>query len=124
MVDTALASGSTGYVVELPPGASATSPATCAPTLTTLLPLGRMDAQQAGGSPSADAGSMYVSLAGSSVLGVPLPIVGSQGWTITSPVSLLPLGLLGSENVDFTVTSNLKVGNLEVYNLWVDPRMF
>jgi hypothetical protein len=118
VVKATLADGTSGYVLDLPPGASATSPATCAPS---LLPLGRMMTRSTG-APSGDA-SMYVSLAGSSVLGTPLPIVGTGGWTLTAPTSILPAGLLPEPNIDFTIVSTAQVGDVQIYDLWVDPRM-
>ena len=52
-----------------------------------------------------------------------MPVLGTQGWTVTVPVSsqVLPQFVWGA--LDFTVTSKLTVGNMEVYNLYVDPRM-
>jgi hypothetical protein len=119
VVATTLADGSAGYVLDLPPGASATSPVMC---VNGLRPSARMITRMVGAPPS-DGASMYVSLAGSSVLGYTIPILGTRGWNIPAPINLLPVSIPGLNQVDFTVVSHAKAGDLELYNLYVDPRM-
>jgi hypothetical protein len=72
---------------------------------------------------SASTTSIFATAQGTSVLGTPVPVLGTQGWTITLPVSsnVLPQFVWGL--LDFTVTSKVTVGNTEVYYLYVDPRM-
>jgi len=72
---------------------------------------------------SADTTSIYATAQGTSVLGTPVPVLGTQGWTLTVPVgsNVLPQFVWGA--LDFTVTSKLTVGDMEVYYLYVDPRM-
>jgi hypothetical protein len=72
---------------------------------------------------SAQTTSIFATAQGTSLLGIPVPVLGTQGWTITVPVSskVLPQFVWGA--LDFTVTSKLTVGNMEVYNLYLDPRM-
>lgn len=117
IVKTTLADGKTGTVLDLPAGASATSPRTCAASVA------RMMTRTVGGAPSGST-SMYFSLAGTSLLGIPLPLLGSQGWTLTVPLNLMPvLSLLGLDDFDFTFVSSAKVGDFQIYNLYLDPRM-
>ena len=72
---------------------------------------------------SAETTSIFATAQGTSLLGIPVPVLGTQGWTITVPVSskVLPQFVWGA--LDFTVTSKLTVGKMEVYNLYLDPRM-
>jgi hypothetical protein len=72
---------------------------------------------------SANTTSIYATAQGTSLLGTPVPVLGTQGWTITVPVGshVLPQFVWGL--LDFTVTSELTVGNMEVYYLYLDPRM-
>lgn len=72
---------------------------------------------------SAQTTSIFATAQGTSLLGIPVPVLGTQGWTITVPVSsnVLPQFVWGA--LDFTVTSKLTVGNMEVYYLYLDPRM-
>lgn len=72
---------------------------------------------------SADTTSIYATAQGTSLLGIPVPVLGTQGWTLTVPVGsqVLPQFVWGV--LDFTVTSKVTVGDLEVYYLYLDPRM-
>jgi hypothetical protein len=72
---------------------------------------------------SADTTSIYATAQGTSVLGIPVPVLGTRGWTLTVPVGskVLPQFVWGV--LDFTVTSKVTVGDVEVYYLYLDPRM-
>ena len=70
-----------------------------------------------------DSTSLYASLAGTSVLGVPVPVLGTQGYTLTLPVNEAVVPQFVWNAIDFTVVSSARVGNLEIYNLDVDPHM-
>jgi hypothetical protein len=72
---------------------------------------------------SADTTSIFATAQGTSLLGTPVPILGTQGWTLTVPVdsNVLPQFVWGV--LDFTITSKLTVGDIEVYHLYLDPRM-
>src|SRR5271168_956433 len=72
---------------------------------------------------SANTTSIYATAQGTSLLGTPVPVLGTQGWTLTVPVgsNVLPQFVWGL--LDFTVTSKLTVGDMEVYYLYIDPRM-
>ena len=60
---------------------------------------------------------------GTSVLGIPVPVLGTDEWTITLPVGSEVLPQFVWEGLDFTVTSELTVGDLQIYHLYLDPRM-
>jgi hypothetical protein len=74
-------------------------------------------------SASADTTSIYATAQGTSVLGIPVPVLGTRGWTVTVPVGshVLPQFVWGL--LDFTVTSRVTVGSTEVCYLYLDPRM-
>ncbi len=121
IVKTKLADGTTGNVLDLPPGARAVSPPTC---VATLFPSERMMTRYVGGGSNSST-SLTLGPVNLGLLGVvSVPIFGSQGWTLSAPITLPLPGLLsGLTQVDFTFTSSAKVGDLQVYNLYVDPRM-
>ena len=71
----------------------------------------------------AETTSIYATAQGTSLLGTPVPILGTRGWTLTLPISskVLPQFVWGA--LDFTVTSQLTLGNTRIYYLDLDPRM-
>jgi len=84
-----------------------------------------VSAASASSSGAAGSGSttIFATAQGTSLLGTEVPVLGTQGYTLTLPVnsSLVPQSV---ENLlDFTVTSEVTVGNVEVLNLYLDPRM-
>lgn len=117
IVSTTLAHGTTGSVLDLPPGSSATSPSMC---VSTGYPLARMFAQTLGSRPT-NAVKFYVSSAGSKVLGPGMPVLGTPTWSLTPPVNVAP-GNSAAEQVDFTFVSNANT-DVQIYDLNVDPRM-
>jgi hypothetical protein len=72
---------------------------------------------------SANSTSIFATAQGTSVLGTPVPVLGTEGWTITVPVGsdVLPHFVWGL--LDFTITSRVTVGGMEVCFLYIDPRM-
>lgn len=67
--------------------------------------------------------SVYATAQGTSLLGYELPVIGTQGLTVTLPVntSFVPSSLTNA--LDFTVDAPLTLGSLSLANLDVDPRM-
>ena len=86
------------------------------------LPVSAASASSSGAAGS-DSTTIFATAQGTSLLGTEVPVLGTQGYTLTLPVnsSLVPQSV---ENLlDFTVTSEVTVGNVEVLNLYLDPRM-
>jgi hypothetical protein len=67
--------------------------------------------------------SIFATAQGTSLLGTEVPVLGTQGYTLTVPVGTKVVPQFVSNLLDFTVTSEVTVGNVQVYNLYVDPRM-
>jgi hypothetical protein len=118
VISTTLADGANGLVLDLPPGSSATSPTMC---VESGEPFARMITRMTGTSASSNATTFYVTAAGSTQLGSGMPVLGKTGWAESPPDNVFPGG--GAEDVYFTFRSNAKVGDLQVYDLFVDPRM-
>src|SRR5579875_3922887 len=113
-----LADGSIGLVLDLPPGSSATSPVMC---VESGEPYARMVTRMVGTTASSNATTFYVTPAGSTKLGSGMPVLGGTQWAESPPDNVYPGS--GSEDVYFTYKSNVKFGDLQVYNLFVDPHM-
>ena len=52
-----------------------------------------------------------------------MPVLGTQGWYITVPVKSTVLPQFVWDALDFTVISDVKVGNTEIAYLWLDPHL-
>jgi hypothetical protein len=72
---------------------------------------------------SAATTSIFATAQGTSLLGTEIPVLGTQGWTLTVPVKSTVAPEFVWNALDFTVTSEATVGGFQVYNLYVDPRM-
>jgi hypothetical protein len=79
----------------------------------------------ASASAATNSSTVFATLQGTSVLGQEVPVLGTQGIYVTLPVgsNVLPGESLVWEAIDFTVTSDVKLGNLEIAYLYVDPKM-
>jgi len=69
--------------------------------------------------------SLFATAQGTSILGIDLPVLGTQGYTVTLPVgsNIVPGEKIVFDALDFTVAGDVKVGNLQVLNLYLDPHM-
>ena len=69
--------------------------------------------------------TLFATAQGTSILGQTVPVLGTQGWYVTLPVgsSVLPGESLVWGLLDFTVKSEVRVGNVEIVYLYLDPRM-
>ena len=69
--------------------------------------------------------TIFATLQGTSVLGQDIPVLGTQGFDITLPIgsNVLPGESIVWNAIDFTVTSDVKLGDLEILNLDVDPHL-
>jgi hypothetical protein len=79
----------------------------------------------ASASAATNSSTIFATLQGTSVLGQELPVLGTQGFYVTLPIgsNVLPGESVVWEAIDFTVTSDVKLGGLEIVNLYVDPKM-
>ena len=79
----------------------------------------------ASASAATNSSTIFVTLQGTSVLGQEVPVLGTQGYDVTLPVgsNVLPGESVVWEAIDFTVTSDVNVGGVEIANLYVDPKM-
>jgi hypothetical protein len=69
--------------------------------------------------------TIFGTLQGTSILGQVVPVLGTQGYYVTLPVgsNVFPGETLIWDGIDFTVTSEIRIGNVEIVYLYVDPHM-
>lgn len=69
--------------------------------------------------------TIFATLQGTSVLGQEIPVLGTQGFYVTLPIgsNVLPGENIVWNAIDVTVKSDIKIGGLEIVNLYVDPHM-
>jgi uncharacterized oligopeptide transporter (OPT) family protein len=79
----------------------------------------------ASASAATNSSTIFATLQGTSVLGQELPLLGTQGYYVTLPVgsNVLPGESIVWKAIDFTVTCDVRLGNLEIAYLYVDPKM-
>lgn len=119
VVSTTLADGTTGTVLDLPPGSSATSPVFC---VESGMPIARMITQMVGG-PKSNATAFQVWNANGTTLGGAMGVLGNTAWALSPPVNVAPGSFAGWKQVYVTFTAKAKSGDLQLYDFEVDPRM-
>jgi hypothetical protein len=119
LTPASLAGGNSGSVLDLPPGASATSPAMC---VQSGMPTARMITQALGSSNNNDI-QVQVWYANGGRLQGSQDISDQSGWNLSAPLAVAP-GLSGTAQVYFTLKSKNNSGEQQVYNFYVDPRMW
>jgi hypothetical protein len=69
--------------------------------------------------------TIFATLQGTSVLGQVVPVLGTQGYDITLPIgsNVLPGESIVWNAIDFTVAGEVTLGDLEIANLYIDPKM-
>jgi len=69
--------------------------------------------------------TLFATAQGTSILGNEVPVLGTQGYYVTLPVgsNVVPGETLVWNAIDFTVTSEVKVGGVEIVYLYLDPKM-
>jgi len=69
--------------------------------------------------------SLFATAQSTSVLGTEVPVLGTQGWTLTLPIgsNVVPGETIVWDALDFTVESKVSVLGLEVVNLYLDPHL-
>jgi hypothetical protein len=77
----------------------------------------------AAASASTDSTTIFATAQGTSILGQEIPVLGTQGWSVTLPINSAIVPQFVWDGIDFTVTSEVKVGDVEIANLYLDPRM-
>jgi len=113
-----LAGGGTGTVLDLPAGSTATSPAMC---VDSTYPLARMETRTLGRAPDNSA-TFYTVPVGRSTLSGGMPVLGTPSWA-TSPPDNVAGGGTAAEQVQFKFVAGRHAADLQVYNLYIDPRM-
>jgi hypothetical protein len=123
IVTTTLQDGTTGAVLDLPRGSSATSPAIC---LTSDYPTARTMFRNVSGANGGDVG-FSVSYAGTSSANAPVQTgtfktTGSDkgDWALSDPADLDPSTTPGWQLMQITLTAN-GPKEFQVYNLYNDP---
>jgi hypothetical protein len=124
IVTTTLADGSTGSVLDLPAGSSAVSPPMC---VSTGFQGGRMMTQVVGPAPggtrlSPPKVTFDTTAVDGNGPGRHMKLPGDAGWDLSHKIPVAP-GDPGTEHVYFTFTSAADSSEVQVYNLYVDPRM-
>jgi hypothetical protein len=121
MVQTTLANGKAGAVLDLPSGSKAVSPTTC---ITQYYPRARVMVRNLKGSEGV---FFYVSYLGTSTWDKPKntgQVHGSgAAWTAADPVNLQPYKVAGYQTVRFTFKPGGNSSRFQLYNVYVDPRM-
>ncbi|HEX3615082.1 MAG TPA: hypothetical protein VHU61_00985 [Solirubrobacteraceae bacterium] len=95
-------------------------------TVLALLAAGAFAAVPAASASAAtNSSTIFATLQGTSVLGHEIPVLGTQGFDITLPIgsNVLPGESIVWNAIDFTVSGDVKLGNLEILNLYIDPKM-
>ena len=121
---TTLKDGSTGHVLDLPPLGIAISPPVC---VQTDYPTARTMIKTSFGG-NVLVGVVYADLLAGGVTEDPLQtaisssVGGSSTWSPSSPFTVHPGDLPGWQVVQF-VFANVSLGDAQLYNFYVDPRM-
>lgn len=118
IVSTRLMDGTTGYVLDLPAGSSATSPQMC---VDSSYPTARMITRTLGHAPD-NSTKFIVSPAGSTSLSGGMPVLGIPGWKLSPPDNVAGAGA-AAEEAQVTFVAGARAADLQVYNLYIDPRM-
>jgi hypothetical protein len=73
--------------------------------------------------PSLPSTTVFATAQSTSVLGVPVPIAGTQGFYVTVPVASSDVPQVVWHAIDFTVTGSVAISGTQLVNLYVDPKM-
>lgn len=117
IVTTTLADGSTGTVLELPPGSQAVSPAMC---VDSDFPTARVSVLQKSNGPGTH---VYVAYTGDKSGGQSSGVInGGSTWGVSRAIQLHAGNLSGWQEAQYTFSAPTNGGNVELYDLYVDPR--
>jgi len=116
IVQTTLADGRTGSVLDLPSGATAISPQMC---VTNAYPTARTLVRDVVGSEGVQMGVSYAGAAEQTVG----QVHGQQtAWTTSNPFNVHPSNQAGWQLAQFIFVAGGKTSNFEIYDFYVDPR--
>jgi hypothetical protein len=115
IVTETLADGSTGSVLDLPAGSTATSPAMC---VDSSYPTARMETRTLGKAPD-NSTTFYTVPAGQKPLSG-MPVLGTPNWAVSPPDNVASSNT-PAEQVQFKFVAGKKAADLQVYNLYIDP---
>jgi hypothetical protein len=119
---TTIANGSTSTVLDLPSGSKAVSPTIC---VTSQYPVARAMVRNVVGSEGV---FFYVSYLGTNTWDTPKNTGQMHGsgtaWTAVTPVNMQPYNVSGWQPVRITLIPGGKTSDFELYDLYVDPRMW
>jgi hypothetical protein len=115
-----LANGNTGSVLDLPPGSSATSPVMC---VQNGMPSARMLTNALGSSSNGDIQFQAWNADGSRLSGNQ-DIPSQSGWSVSDPLTVAPGNFSAVKQVYFTLKAKSNSAEQQVYNFFVDPRMW
>jgi hypothetical protein len=113
-----LADGQSTSVLDLPAGSTATSPAMC---VDRTYPLARMVTRTLGKAPD-NSTRFYTVPAGTSALSGGMPVLGTTTWAASPPDNVAG-SAAPAEQVQFKFVAGRRAADLQVYNLYIDPRM-
>jgi hypothetical protein len=118
IVRTTLADGQTGLVLDLPAGSSATSPTVC---VDSSMPVARMLTQTVGAVAPSNPATFYVTPVGSGNLTGGQPVSAGNQWALSKPANVFRGN--GAELANLTLVANQAKGDVQVYDLFIDPHM-
>jgi hypothetical protein len=122
IVTTKLRDGSTGSVLNLPGGSSATSPLMC---VSSNYPTARTMIRDVKGSSGVQ---FYVSYQGTHTWAKPrntgLVHGNARAWTLSHRFNLQPYRTVGWQIVRFRLSARRHRGDYQLYNIYVDPHMW
>ncbi len=116
IVTTTLADGTTGSVLDLPPGSQAVSPAMC---VDSGFPTARGTLLQQSNGPGMRVSVAYAGGAGGQSSGV---VNGGPTWSVSRAIQLHASDLSGWQDGQYTFAAPSNGGNVELYDFYVDPR--
>lgn len=118
IVTTTLADGSTGQVLDLPAGATATSPLFC---LATDFPTAKAMVRSVSGAPGL---TFAVSYPDHPQTTKTANVPSNNNWAVSTPLKLNPAKSTNWQQAQITFTANGKGGGeYQIYNVYIDPRL-
>ena len=121
LVPTTLYDGKKGYVLDMPAGSTAVSPAMC---VTNAYPTARSMVRDVAGSAGVSTFVSYIGARVSPFQGTGTLRGSSTGFGLSSTVNIHPNWLVGWQLARFELVAAGTGSEYQIYNFFVDPRMF